>query len=68
MQAKTERKNDINNKLSLTGRGSKINWKSSNGKNYKIEKKIRDSSGHNKNNNNNKNNMNEKYNFNRLFG
>ena len=36
LQAKTERKNDINNKLSLTGRGSKINWKSSNGKNYKI--------------------------------
>ena len=64
LQAKTERKNEINNKLSLTGRGSKINWKSSNGKNYKIEKKIRDSSGHNKNNNNNKNNMNEKYNFN----
>ncbi len=68
LQAKTERKNDINNKLSLTGRGSKINWKSSNGKNYKIEKKIRDSSVHNKNNNNNKNNMNEKYNFNLVIG
>ena len=63
LQAKTERKNEINNKLSLTGRGSKINWKSSNGKNYKIEKKIRDNSNHH-NKNNNKNNINEKYNFN----
>ena len=64
VKSNTERKTDINNnKLSLSGRTTKINWKSGNNTNVKIEKKIRESSSQKKNKNK-KDLINDKYNFN----